>query len=242
MVPGELAAGKMDMRTRMQALGARMGIGIGIAIGVVLIGAVAATNVCAQVAVVNPSFESPALAADGFSQSPPPGWTLVAGASSSTGVFRPTLASWSYVAPTGNQVLYLNAATVEQTLSTQVAPGEAYLLAVQVVRRPGFWNPAYRIDFLAGDVLLGSDLGTLVPPNGGSLVSLISYTAGPADPAVGQPLKIRLGGPTQTNYDNVRVFVPEPGTGSALAALAPFVAVVLRRRLPPSPRVTRISE
>ena len=214
------------MLKQMQTIGARIGI-VAVAI---LMGSTLATNVRAQAVVANSSFESPGQGPDGFSLSVPPGWTQVNGGSSGLGVFHPTIAAWGYAAPDGNQVLYLNSATVEQQLATTVAAGQSYLLAVQVVRRPGFWNPNYRIDFLAGDFLLGTDLGTLVPPNGGSLVSLISYTAGSADPAVGQALKIRLSGPTQTNYDNVRVFVPEPELGFALAAIAPLVAVGLGRR------------
>ncbi|MBK7949836.1 MAG: hypothetical protein IPK00_14060 [Deltaproteobacteria bacterium] len=185
----------------------------------------------AQSAVIsNHDFESPALSGGGFSQAVPPGWTLFGGSASSTGVFHPTVVSWGYVAPSGNQLLYLNGATVEQQLSTNVVAGETYLLAVDVVRRPNFWNPGYRIDFFAGSVLLGSDLGSLVPEIGASKVSLIGYTAGAADPAVDQPLRIRLGGPIQTNFDNVRVFVPEPGIASGVVGLVPLAALARWRR------------
>ncbi len=90
-----------------------------------------------------------------------------------------------------------------------------------MVRRPGFWNPSYRIDFFAGSVLLGTDFASLVPEIGASKVSLIQYVVGAGDPAIGQPLRIRLGGPTQTNFDDVRVFVPEPGLGLGLGASVP---------------------
>lgn len=199
--------------------------------GVVTSGPGAAWTVRAQVAVVNQGFESPALAQGGFTQAIPPGWSLVSGSVSSTGVFHPTIPSWGYRAPSGNQVLYLNGATVEQQLAANVIEGEPCLLAVDVVRRPGFWNPNYRIDFYAGNVLLGSDLGTLVPADGGSLVSLIGYTAGPGDPAIGQPLKVRLGGPTQTNFDDVRVLVPEPGVEAPLQVVGALV-LLARRRIP----------
>ncbi len=202
---------------------------IGIFAAVAVIGSGVAADVRAQVVIANHGFESPALSPGGFTQSVPLGWTLVAGSSTEVGVFYPTISQWNYVAPSGNQVLYLNTATVEQQIATNVVQGEHYLLAVNVVRRPGFWNPNYRIDFFAGSVLLGSDLGTLVPANGGALVSLIEYTAGPGDPAIGQPLKIRLGGLTQTNFDNVRIFVPEPGVGTTVLGILP-VALLARHR------------
>lgn len=192
----------------------------------------AAGSAGAQSAVIsNHDFESPALTSGGFTQAVPPGWTLFGGSPSSTGVFHPTVASWGYLAPSGNQLLYLNGATVEQQLATNVVAGETYLLAVDVVRRPNFWNPGYRIDFFAGSVLLGSDLGSLVPEIGFSRTSLIAYTAGPSDPAVGQPLRIRLGGPTQTNFDDVRVFLPEPGIASGLVGLVPLAVLARRRRV-----------
>lgn len=171
--------------------------------------------------VANGDFEEPVLQPGSFTQATPTGWTLFAGSTTNTGVFHPTVASWQYVAPSGHQLLYLNGATVEQTLAANAQQGQTYLLAVDVVRRPGFWNPNYRIDFFAGSVLLGTDFASLVPENGGSKVSLIQYVVGPGDPAIGQALRIRLGGPTQTNFDNVRVFVPEPGLGLGLGAAIP---------------------
>lgn len=204
--------------------GSRVRALAGIAAVVAAFALLVAPTARAQLSIVNSSFESPVMTPAGFTTAVPPGWTLVSGNFASVGVFYPTVPNWGYIAPTGNQLLYLNGATVEQQLATNVAPGENDLLAVQVVRRPNFFTTNYRIDFFAGEILLGSDLGTLSPPLGGSLVSLISYTAGPLDPAVGQPLKIRLGGATQTNYDNVRVFVPEPRVGWALAAMLPFMA------------------
>lgn len=181
-------------------------------------------------AIVNFDFETPAVAGNAFTQAVPPGWTLFSGSPTNSGVFHPTVATWQYVAPSNQQLLYLNGAVVEQQLADTVAAGQTYLLAVDVVRRPGFWNPSYRIDFFAGTVLLGTDFASLVPENGASKVSLIQYTAGPGDPAIGQPLRIRLGGPTQTNFDNVRVFVPEPALPVGLLAAAPLLALVRRRR------------
>ncbi|MBY0399519.1 PEP-CTERM sorting domain-containing protein [Myxococcota bacterium] len=197
----------------------------------VSIGLLSTSSAWAQtVAISNHDFESPGLAAGSFTNAVPPGWTFVDGFPSETGVFHPTIGSWGYVAPSGNQLLYLNGTTVEQQLATNVVAGETYLLAVDVVRRPSFWNPAYRIDFFAGNVLLGSDVATLVPAVGGSRVSLLKYTAGSVDPAVGKALRVRLGGLTQTNFDDVRVYVPEPGVAIGLVVVAPMAALIRRRR------------
>lgn len=205
---------------------------IGILTGVVAISIGSAASVRAQVTVTNAGFELPVVAAAGFTQAVPPGWTLVSGLAANTGVFHPTESTWQYVAPSGNQLLYLNGATVEQELVTTVVEGEPYLLLVRVIRRPGFWSPNYRIDFFAGDVLLGADLGTLVPAEGESLSSMLAYTAGAGDPAIGQPLKIRLGGAIQTNFDDVRVVVPEPAVGAALWSVIPAAGLLLFRVRP----------
>lgn len=191
---------------------------------------VAASAGAQTVAVTNGDFESPTVSPGGFTLAAPPGWTLVTGGATDLGVFHPTVASWNYVAPSGQQLLYLNGSSVEQGLATNAAAGQTYLLAVDVVRRPGFWNPNYRIDFFAGTVLLGTDFASLVPEIGASKVSLIQYTVGPADPAIGQALRIRLGGPTQTNFDNVRVYVPEPESSAGLVGLVGLAGFARRRR------------
>lgn len=191
-------------------------------VGSVLMALGAASVAGAQtIPVVNGDFEAPVLQPGTFTLGTPSGWTLASGVATDTGLFYPTIASWNYIAPSGHQLLYLNGASVEQTLAANAQPGQTYWLAVDVVRRPGFWNPNYRIDFFAGSVLLGTDFASLVPEIGASKVSSIQYVVGAGDPAIGQPLRIRLGGPTQTNFDNVRVFVPEPDLGLGFGAALP---------------------
>jgi hypothetical protein len=40
---------------------------------------------------------------------------------------------------------------------------------------------------------------------GGALDSVVTYTAPASGPTIGQPIRIRLSGPSQVNFDNVRL-------------------------------------
>ena len=153
--------------------------------------------------VANFSFEDPVASSGGFSAEDPPGWTTVAG-SGERGVFHPTIGTWGYVASLGNQLLYTNGPTLQHTLSTNAQANTTYTLRVDVIARPGY-TPTYTIELYAGQTLLRRDDNTLHPPSGGYLTSVLAYAVGPADPVIGQPLRIRLGGTVQTNFDNVRV-------------------------------------
>lgn len=213
-------------RSRMGNRGFAGRLAIGLAVGLAAASSAGAQTV--SLAVANADFEAPVLQPGGFTVAVPPGWSLASGAGSNTGVFYPTVASWQYEAPSGHQLLYLNGASVEQQLTTNAEEGKTYLLGVDVVRRPGYWNPSYRIDFFAGTTLLGTDFASLVPEVGFSKVSLIQYTVGPGDPAIGQPLRVRLAGPTQTNFDNVRIFVPEPGPPAGLVGAIALAVLASR--------------
>lgn len=157
-------------------------------------------------AVTNPSFESPALAAGGVGG--PSGWSALSG--SDWGSFYPTLQSWSFVAPLGNQVLYSNNAVVRQVTSTTVQAGQTYSLQVSFVRRPGFYGATRKIELRGGSVSLGS-LSTLPdPPNAGFVDVVLTVTVPGGSLAVGQPLTIELSGSTQTTFDDVRLWLGVP--------------------------------
>ncbi len=179
--------------------------------------------------IINPGFEEPDYAPNQFGSSGTPGWTLFSG-TGAWGSFYPTVSSWGYTAPFGEQVLYTNSVTVQQTLADVAVAGLTYTLEVEVVNRPTFGSMNYRIDLLFGDTIVGSDIATLVPPVGGHLTSTISYTVLDGDAFIGQPLTIRLGGPgNQCNFDNVRVNgVPAPTT-LALVGLGGLMATRRRR-------------
>jgi hypothetical protein len=175
--------------------------------------------------VQNHDFEEPVLAADQFTTGTLPGWT---GGGGNWGTFHPTIATWSYEAPSGNQLLYANATTVEQVLAEMVVEGGRYHLLVDVVNRPVYGSLDYQIELWAGTTLLASDEASLAPPIGDSLQSRLFARVGAGSPAVGQPLIIRFGGGNQVNYDNVRL-LPEPGPSSGLVAVALLAGLASRR-------------
>ena len=164
---------------------------------------VCASSVLAQsITIANPSFELPAVTPGSFTTTAPAGWS--GGPSGAVGVFFPTVASWGYTAPHGNQVGYTNGGVLEQTLSATVQPGVEYVLMVDVVRRPSFYQ-AYKVELVAGDTVVAVDDGTLMLPIGGSRVSVLTFRPQLGHPQAGLPLTIRLSGPTQANFDNVRM-------------------------------------
>jgi hypothetical protein len=157
------------------------------------------------VPVVNGDFESPTLSPNGFTvDTPVSGWTPVA-TGQDWGVFYPTMASWSFVAPLNHQVLYTNGPTLEQVTTTNAVAGQSYTLRVDVVNRPDFNGNNYVVELWAGSVLLARDNNSLHPAVGGFLTSVLVGTAGAS--AAGQPLKIRLGGANQSNFDDVRLSI-----------------------------------
>jgi hypothetical protein len=178
--------------------------------------------------IQNHDFEEPVQAPGGFTLGSVPGWSAPSGGN--WGVFRPTVPTWGYVAPSGQQLLYSNGPMIQQTLAVTAAAGQRYALAVRVVNRPTFGNPNYSIELWAGTTLLGVDDGTLSPPVGGALTSLIVVDVAPGSPAVGQPFIIRLEGPSQVNFDDVRL-VPEPGFESGLVAVVGLAALGRQRGL-----------
>lgn len=140
-----------------------------------------------------------------------------------------------------------------QTLTHNLAPNTTYTLEVDIgniasgialdntpYNLSGF--PGYRIDLLAGNTLLTSDLNTLSPADGQWATSTLTYTTGNlVDP--NQALQIRLvnlnnidpNHPTadiEVDFDNVRLSavpaIPEP---ASLTLLAPAL-LLLKRRTP----------
>jgi hypothetical protein len=79
------------------------------------------------------------------------------------------------------------------------------VLQVDVIHRPIYGGHPYFIELRAGSMLLVRDDSSLHPPVGGAMTSVLVHTVAPGSPAIGQPLKIRLGGANQTNFDNVRL-------------------------------------
>lgn len=165
-------------------------------------GAVGASVRAQSIAIDNPSFELPVMMPGGFTTTTPDGWSDGGGAT--IGVFYPTVASWGYTASHGNQVAYANSGILEQTLAETLRAGVPYTLMVDIVHRPSFFQ-TYKVELLAGDTVIAIDDGALSPARGDFLISAITYRAAAGDPLIGQPLKIRLSGPSQANFDHVRL-------------------------------------
>jgi len=200
--------------------------------------AVAPSADAAPILVINSGFEAPTLPDGGFSSSIP-GWT----SGLNTGTFNPTTAQYPGQAPEGQNVAFIGPVTssdITQVLSSNLAVG-TYTLRVDVGARLDFPYAGYNIQLLAGSTVLAGDSNTLTPAAGTFVTSTVSFTALAGNPALGQPLQIRLAAPNavgnaQTNFDDVRLdfnptVVPEPSGLSTLSmGLAGLFLVAWRRR------------
>ncbi len=187
--------------------------------------------------IANPSFETPVIAVGAFATNAAPvGWTVFGSidfANRAIGVLRPASTTlYSVAVPDGNNVgvafLLDNSANqaqfanspagLQQTLASTLQVRTTYTLLVSVgniandVNAPyafgGF--PMYRVELLAGGVVLASDNNTLLPGEGQFLTSTVTLPVGATHAQAGQLLGIRLvnlngAGGIEVNFDNVRL-------------------------------------
>lgn len=212
----------------------------------------------AIIAVTNPGFESPVLAAGTFNTTVlPTGWSAYGYvdvfAGRDLGVLNPeTTVLYAEPVPEGSNVGVVFLLTggptesgLQQTLTETLQVGMTYTLSVQVgniAPDGGPFNfagfPGYRVDLMAGDLVIAFDNNTLLPGEGRFLQSTVTAAIGASHPAAGQPLGIRLvslDGPTgiEVNFDDVRleaVAVPEPASTTALVAGGLVAFAWMRRR------------
>ena len=174
----------------------------------------ATASASSPVTVLNPGFELP-VTADGASSSAA-SWSLTGGADA--GVWNPSVADYTAEAPEGLNVgyVYQSAANagLSQVLSTNFQQDANYTLTVKVGYSKTYAYDGYKVQLLAGGVLLtGAEDDNSNPPAPDSFTtSTINYTYNVADAAqVGQPLEIRLlskglaGG--ETDFDDVKLTV-----------------------------------
>ncbi|MEM7457500.1 MAG: hypothetical protein AAF456_24415 [Planctomycetota bacterium] len=216
------------------------------------------------ITVANHSFEDTTgqTVFNEFTFGTPVGWQIYDPfAIQGTGVFTGTLEPngiefFNSTAPDGNLVgILFNSQRegdgeygFEQTLTDVLMPDTTYSLDVEVgniasgtATNGTFFNldefPGYRVELLAGGIVIAEDLNSLSIPEGEFLTSTVSFTTGAAHPQLGMDLGIRLvnlnaipAGFTQAtspdlevDFDNVRLTttaIPEPaGTGFALFLL-----------------------
>lgn len=194
----------------------------------------------AEAAVVNGSFEDPALTTAGsFSTAPIPGWTS---AGSNLGVWRlPHPIYFTALAPDGNQIGYSNGLAIAQQLTDVLAPG-LQIASLMAGRRDDVYAGSFDFEMWAGGTVANGVV------TGGVLLDsahfdhtlyaastfhplVLAYEASAVDPLLGQPLAVRIvqTGGLQMNFD--RVTLPEPSGGAAtlLSALALGALARLRR-------------
>lgn len=173
-----------------------------------------------SITIANPSFELPATPADSFITSgPPTSWTsygTIDNGNRAVGVLNPNTTTLyfdpvphgSNVGVTflmdnpGNHLQFNNSpAGMEQTLTAQLQLNSTYTLTTHVGNLgPGIppvpFNfsgfPNYRIELLAGGIVIAQDSNTLLPGEGRYLVSTVTVDIGDIHPLEGQNLGIRL--------------------------------------------------
>lgn len=170
-----------------------------------------------SVPIINPGFETDAVAAGSFNdQGAPTGWAkydpgdIIGKEYNSLGVVNPT-GTDLYVdgAPEGSNVALVflwreltsgTPAGISQQLSHALLASTHYALRVKVgniaPNGPAPYDltgfPGYRVELLAGDTVLAADENTLAPADGTFAQSTVAFTSGASGALLGQPVGIRL--------------------------------------------------
>lgn len=146
---------------------------------------------------------------------------------------------------------------MQQTLTDTLQANTTYMLDVEIgnitsgtAQNGSFFDlsgfPGYRVDLLAGGVILAQDNNSLAGSiaEGEFETTTVSFTTGSTHAQLGQALQIRLvnlnvidpGSPNadlEVDFDNVRLdasAVPEPGSFAALAMCLGIAALRRRRK------------
>lgn len=181
----------------------------------------------------NAGFENPVQNPGEFTDAVPE-WTIVD--SGSVGTVHPTSSDYSGGAPEGNNVAYVNASAngegIAQILSDPAAvlkENSQYTLTVQVGNSDFYAFEGYRVQLLAGGVVLAEDENTRTPAGGTFALSTVVYNYDAAQHAaqLGAPLEIRLLSTAdalgETDFDDVQLAVafvdPVADTGGPYLAI-----------------------
>lgn len=196
-----------------------------------LLAMVATAATADPVVIANPSFELPATPPDSFIVGfPPDGWSGYGTLNMSDrviGVVNPaTTPLYVEPVPDGSNigVTFLqnfsgSEAGMQQTLGATLQLNTRYTLRVEVGNMAHFAGPpdfgfggfpGYRIELLAGGVVVASDPNTLLPGEGRFLTSTVELEVGDSHPQAGALLGIRLVNldaalGVEVNFDDVRL-------------------------------------
>jgi RHS repeat-associated protein len=153
------------------------------------------------IAVPNPSFEDPPLAAGAFTNDII-GWQKTG---TSGGTFNPGSNYAPGVVPDGANVAWSNGATFSAQLAERLEAETRYVLEVEVGDRLNSPHVGYTVQLWAGATLLGQT-NSPTPGNGQFVTARVEYVSPQNDPLHGQALEIVLkSAGAQTNFDQVRL-------------------------------------
>jgi hypothetical protein len=172
------------------------------------------TSMASTIPITNAGFEDPAVALGRFTTSDIPGWTTIFTGSPDdrVGVFHPPSDFLGGV-PEGDQVGYSNGPTLSQVVSENLVADTPYRLTVDIGNRQLTPIDGYEVQLLAGSTVLGFVDETMILPDLETFRTVtVSFKADSANPAIGQPLEIRLfSDAAQVIFDNVNLeTVPVP--------------------------------
>jgi hypothetical protein len=179
------------------------------------------TSGAVAIALVNPSFESPA-GSQASVAGKPDGW--VATNHDTYGVYNPGAGGYTNqvndILPSpaqGSQVLWMNAGNrVSQLLTNTLAANQTYTLSGAIGNRADGYSilPTDQeyVNLMAGGAIISQNANLPHPGPGGFLPWTISYTT-PASGFPSGPLQILLGqvGAGQVNFDNISLTVAPAG-------------------------------
>jgi hypothetical protein len=207
--------------------------------------AVTITKDFSVVPIGNPGFEIPVLADDDWDQIPFDSWEVWGGNDDSTGTWNITTDVFTDEAYEGYNVACVEADNrygdpnggLAQVLDVDLAADTTYTLTVQVgnpklgdYAGPNIF-PGYRVQLLAGGVILAEDPDSLAVPEDTWVTATLVYNSGAAPAQFGEALEIRLG--TMAN--------PSGGTGMDLYVLYDDVRLTVDPPRPPSSAVATVT-
>jgi len=196
--------------------------------------AVLSTSVFAgTLPIVNPGFEDEAHT-DGDYSFTVPGWELLNPADGEMGTWNPDADGAVFYGYGGNAPDGLNVAFtsddgilglesgIKQVLADTLVADVQYTLTVSVGNSYYYaWGEGYKVQLLAGGILLNEDDNSVAIANDTFEVSTVTWdSTGTALGLIGLPLEIRLiakAGNDEVDFDNVQLTaVPEPATMALL--------------------------